>query len=126
MERQVSDWRQNIIRDGVEQTAYIAEKEGIHGHLWFAFRPILGADAERYAAQVKNAIFADPQRGYKLVVEIVASHLTNWSEELPFSKEILLCLKKALLYDMYYIMRGEKASDTLEQPKTGDEIVGKS
>lgn len=122
----MSDWKSNLIRDGIAQQGYIKEVPGIHGDLSFSYRPMLGQKAELYADKVAKEINANAERGYLLVCDIVADHVTAWSEPVDPSKESMRCLKKGLLYAMYYIIRGERASDSLETSKTGDELLGKS
>jgi|LakMenEpi03Aug12_release.lakeMendotaPanAssembly.Ray.scaffolds.fasta_scaffold309422_2 hypothetical protein len=120
----MSDWKSNLIRDGIAQEGYIAEVEGIHGELSFTYRPMLGQKADLYTDMVAKE--PNAEKAYLFVCDIVADHVTGWSEAVPPSKDSMRCLKQKLLVAMYRIIRGDRASDALKASKTGDELLGKS
>lgn len=111
MSNNTIDWRQNIIREGVTQDGYIAEVEGIHGEESFTYRPMLGQHAEKYATDVRRLLDTDPERGYLEVAKVVAKYLKSWSEPVEVSVDVLSKVRKTVLMKMYYIIRGDAASD---------------
>jgi hypothetical protein len=109
------DWRNNIIRDGFTQRAYIAEDERLHGELRFNYRPMLPEEVgtmDNFMAQY----IREPVKVNCKICQVCAEKIIDWSEELDgkplaISENSLRRLRPQLLTKLYNVISGSRPSD---------------
>ena len=99
---------QNLISDGYTEPGYIAAREGMHGELRFAYRPMLPEQVDEVAAILDQGNVA---RSHETVRGVLVRQLQEWSESEPVSAASLRKLRPALWNRLYLIVSGRQPSD---------------
>lgn len=107
-------WRSALIRDGFTQPGYIAEQQGLHGELRFAYRPMLPETLDNIEAHRRTKKGSDDT---KVVIAAVAERLVSWNScgsdgvADDITVENVRKLRWALLFRVYNIIAGSEPSD---------------
>lgn len=128
---QTIDWRTNIIRPGLAQEGFIAEREGLHGSLEFTYLPPLPNATEAAQGRIEG-LQATGRHGDACdeMTKFVAEYLQTWSEQAQVELASIRCLRPPLLFRMFKILCNAGSSDPRPGPtrevRTGEQIAGKS